>query len=309
MKYIIESAVLNENGLDEDNSILIENSKVIYANKYFSKYNYFKVNIENFLITPGYVMIDFEVVKLANFQLFKERMKHLQTIGCTTLITACEVQHESQFSTCLKKAKHALINSSIDFVIAAKIPFQNLTATFIRQCCKFKVPIVFLEITNIEDIYEVHWQRIRDELFPYHCYLVPLWNLDNTSRKINKLQSDWTELLTENKITTQSAAPLEHTPIKKQFLLNAGLFPLKGSLNVGSDADYLLFLKERLKGGDNTDFFEHPDVVFATGKVQKAGQNVFYEPGCGKELRIKVPRKFVPISQAFKPQSIPVDYW
>lgn len=309
MKYIIKSAVLNENGLNENISILIENSKIIYRNKYFSKYNFFKLNVENFLISPGYVMIDFDVVKLADFQQFKERMKHLQTIGCTTLITACEVQFESQLGTCLKKTKHALINSSIDFVIAAKIPLRNLTATFIRQCCKFKVPIVFLEITSIEDIYSVQWQRIRDELFPYHCYLVPLWNLEVTSRKINELKSDWTKLLTENKIATQSTPPLEHTPVKQRFLLNAGLYPNKGALNAGSDADYLLFLKERLKGVDNAEAPMLPDVVFATGKVQKAGQYVNFNPGCGKELQIKVPRKFVPISQAFKPQTIPVDYY
>lgn len=311
MKYIIENVVLNENGLDEKKSILIENSKVIYCNKYFSKYNYFKVNIENFLLLPGYVMIDFDVIKLIDFQQFKERMKYLQALGCTTIITACEVQHESQFSASLKKTKHVMINSSIDFVIAARIPLRNLTVTFIRQCSKLRVPIIFLEITSIEDIYSVLWQRIRDELFPYHCYLVPIWNLDDTSQTINKLKSDWIKLLTENKIETQSTVPLEHTPIKKQFLLNAGLYPRKGCLNTGSDADYLLFLTERLNRFENANGSldqELPDVVFATGKVQKAGQDVIFEPGCGKELKIKVPRRFVPISQAFMPQSIPIDY-
>lgn len=311
MKYIIEGAGLSKNGLDEKKSILIENSKVTYCNTHFSKYSYFKVNVEKFHILPGYVMIDFDVVKLADFQQFKERMKQLHTIGCTTLITACEVSFESQFSSNLRKAKQALINSSIDYVVAVKIPLRKLTATFIRKCCKSKVPIVFLEITRIEDIYSVHWQRIRDELFHYHCYIVPLWNLDVTAGNIKTLKSDWTEHLTDNKIATQSTSPLEHTPIKKQFLLNAGLYPQKGALNAGSDADYLLFLKERGKLVDTEAYLDQelPDVVCATGKIQKAGREVIFEPGYGKELQINLPRKFVPISQAFKPQSITVDYY
>lgn len=309
MKYIIENASLNENGQEEKRSFLIENSRVSYCNKYFSRYSYIRMNAESFVISPGHVMIDFNVVKLLDFQQFKERMKHLQTIGCTTLITACEIQYESQFYSSFKKIKQTLINSSIDFVIAAKIPLRILTATFIRKCCKSKVPIVFVEITSSEDIYSVNWQRIRDELFPYHCYLVPLWNLTVSSQKIKKLKSDWTELLTENKITTQSTVPLEQTPISKQFLVNVGLYPKKGTLMVGSDADYLLFLKDKDKNQEVNLDQRLPDVVFATGKIQKAGRSVYFEPGRGKEILIKVPRKFVPIKQAFSPQSIPVDYY
>ncbi|MFN7252217.1 MAG: hypothetical protein ACK4M9_15655 [Anaerobacillus sp.] len=309
MKYIIENALTNIYGEEQRNSYLIEGSKVMYNANHFSQYNHMRINTDRFVLTPGYAMVDFSILSISHFSSFKERMKHLQSIGCTTLITAFNVFLEHEFRTELKKAKHALINSSIDYLLGAKIPLSKLTPTMVRMCCKHKVPLIFAEIIDPEEINDVNWQWIRGELFPYHTMIVPIWNIPGSKRTLQRFKMEWEQILTVNKITTQIDAPIEHAPLSKQFLLNVGLYPKKGALKVGTDADYLLFSKAELDG-DEKDYKDiHPEVVVANGVVKKAGIEVYIQPGVGKELTVAVPRQFTQISHAFQPATIYVDYY
>lgn len=309
MKYILENTLTNLYGEEHIKSYLIEENKVIYTSNYFSKYKYMRLNTNQFVLAPGFSMIDFSILSISHFHSFKERMKFLKSLGCTTLITAFDVIVESQFQTQLKKAKHSLINSSIDYLLGVKISLSKLTPTMIRKCCKHKVPLLFAEINNLEDIDAIRWQWIRNELFPYHVMIVPIWNVSVSKYKLRKFQSIWEDILTENKIITQADCPKEHTPLSKQFLLDIGLYPTKGSLQVGTDADYLLFSKKEVLLKKNQLHQIQPDVVFANGKVKKAGKKFFLKPGSGKELIVKIPRKFNPISNAFQPPTISIDYY
>ncbi|MCT8138904.1 hypothetical protein H1D32_15005 [Anaerobacillus sp. CMMVII] len=309
MSYIIENTLTNLYGVEHKNSYIIEGSKVIYSSKHLSKYRHFRVNTNQFVLTPGYIMIDFGILTIDDFQGFKDGMKHLQTIGCTTLITACDVQVEDQIDRELKRAKHALINSSIDYLLGVKIPLKKLTPTLVRKCCKYKVPILFTEINAPEDIHTIQWQWIRNELFPYQIMIVPIWNISAPAWKLRKLKSDWDDVLTKNKILTQQDSPSEHTPLPKQFLFNIGLYPMKGSLQVGTDADYLLFSSKGLVDNESDLGELYPDVVIANGIVKKAGSNVIMQPGCGKELIVNIPRRFNPISNAFQSDAISIDYY
>ncbi len=307
MKYIIENIVTNYYGDEQINSYLIEKNKVIYSSNYFSKYKYMRLNTTDYVLTPGYQMIDFSVISINNFQNFKERMKYLQTIGCTSIITACHVRSEVHFLEELKRAKHALNNSSIDYLIGIKIPLLKLTPTLVRKCCKHKVPIIFTEINDPNEIYTIQWQWIRNELLPYQVMIVPIWNVSAQTRTLNKMKNEWEEQLTINKITTQLETPKEHTPLNKPFLLNIGIYPNKGSMQTGTAADYLLFSKQKLKeaAGDFRNLA--PEIVYANGQVKKAGSNVFLKPGCGQEIVVNIPKKFNSIYNAFQPISICVD--
>lgn len=304
MKYIIENACTLFYGQEQKNSFLFDESKVLYKANHFTQYNHMRINADQFVVTPGHVMIDFDVVHMNDFHAFKERMKHLLNLGCTTYITACDIQYENQLYTRLKQAKHALINSSIDYVVGVKVPLSKLSVTFVRKCCKLKVPIIFVDVNDMYDMYSVQWQWIRQELFPYQPAIIPIWNVEASKRKLNRLKSEWAELLTMNKITTKTSVPNEQTPLSKQFLLTIGVYPEKGSLQVNCDADYLLFLKENLIDGQIDFERVRPKVVFATGKVKKAGSTILMQPGIGKELEVKVPKKFVPISEALEPSQI-----
>lgn len=307
MTYIIENASTSLCG-KENRSYLIEGSKVAYTSTHFAQYTFMRMNTDNFIVRPGHVMIDMSVIKISNFNNFKERMKFLQEIGCTTVISAFDISYESQFVSELKKAKHALINSTIDFVIGLKIPLRKLTPTLMRKCCQYDVPILFTEINEIADIYRVQWQRIREELYRYRVFIIPVWKVDLSTRNFNRLQTNWLNILAQNKIYTQKASPKELTPLSKQFLLTLGLYPNKGSLHTGSDADYLLYFKDKLI---NQIHFhtDKPEVVIVKGVVKKAGQKIYLEPGSGKEITIKVPSKFVPIEQAFQVDAQPIDYY
>ncbi len=309
MRYIIENTLTNYYGQEQTNSYLIEGSKIIYTSNRFSKHKEIRMNTKDYIITPGHVMLDFTVLSISDFPSIKERMKLLQSVGCTSLITACEVKHENDITFELKKARHSLINSSIDYLIGIRVPLKKFTQTLARKCCKHKVPLIFADITDPEDIEDVPWQWIRNELFPYHPMIIPIWNAPISSGRLKRLKSQWNEILLENKITTEIDVPIEHRPLEKQFLLKVGLYPLKGSLRIGTDADYLLYKKNSLDT-EEWDFTKLvPEVVFANGTVKKAGQQLFVQPGSGKELIVKLPRKFVPITNAYQPSSILVDYY
>ncbi|RXJ03959.1 hypothetical protein DS745_00790 [Anaerobacillus alkaliphilus] len=310
MRYIIENTLTNRYGEEKINSYLIEGSKIIYTSNRFSKHNHMRLDTSNYVIAPGHIMIDFSVVAINDFHSIKERMRHLQGLGCTTLITACEVHHENEVKSNLKRVKHALINSSIDYMIGIRTPLKKLTPSLARKCCKHKVPVIFTEITEPEDIDVVPWQWVRNELFPYHPMILPIWNVPNSSGRLRRLKSKWEEILTENKITTLVDVPDEHTPLQKEFLLNIGLYPIKGSLHIGADADYLLFSQKALEEAEKGTIDEvRPEIVYASGTVKKAGRHIFIKPGSGKELTVNVPRKLVPISNAFQPSPIPIDYY
>lgn len=308
MKYIIENILLCQSDQEQSKSLLIEDSKVVNAHSRLSHYNYMRLNTDNFSITPGHVMIDLSIINIDDFSCFKERMKHLQNIGCTTLISASDLRYESQFEFEIKKAKHAFINSSIDFLIGIKTPLKKLTATLVRKCNKYKVPVVFVEINSIEELYIPEWQRIRDELFTFQIIILPIWNIQASKMKLKKIKRDWKELLTEYHITTYENAPDEHQPLSKEVLSNIGLYPKKGALLTGSDADYLLFKNDNLNKDKNEITQQLPDVVCANGVIKKAGVDIFIRPGSGKEIIVNVPRKFVRINQAFQPTTISIDY-
>lgn len=309
MKYIIENATTNMYGREVNNTYLIGDSKVLYKSNHFTQYNHMRLNTDQFIITPGHVMLDFNVIHITNFKEIKERMKTLQQIGCTTFITACEVEYESELRFKLKKAKHSLINSCIDYVVGVKVPLTSLTRTFVRKCCKYQVPILFVEINDISDMYTIDWQSIREELFPYRIFIVPIWNLTISKWNLKKLKTDWNQILTTNKIVTIVDVPIEHTPLSKRFLYNIGLFPKKGSLQINCDADYLLFFKERFNNGSDVAQLDNPEVVFANGIIKKAGDEIVIRPGIGKEIVVKVPNKFIPISHAFQPEPVFIDYY
>ncbi|OIJ15839.1 hypothetical protein BKP35_02275 [Anaerobacillus arseniciselenatis] len=304
MKYIIENATTLFYGEKQKQSFLLDGAKVVYKSSHFSHFSHKRLNTDQFVITPGHVMIDFDIMHITDFHVFKERMRHLHDLGCTTLITACEIEYEKQFQTKLKKAKHNLINSSIDFVVGARVPIKKLSTSLVRKCCRLRVPIIFVELNEVYDMYSVDWQWIRQELFPYHPLIVPIWNLNVSRRKLEGIKSEWSYLLNTNKVTTLTSVPNEHTPVSKQFLLNIGLYPKKGSLQGNCDADYLLFSKENLNHSVIDFESVRPEVVFANGKVKKAGSSIFIQPGIGKELEVIVPKQFVPINEAYEPSTV-----
>lgn len=307
MNYVIENAQSSFFGREQQKSFCITGDTVVYTHSHFDYYSYLRMNIDNFIISPGHVMIDFSLNTIVDFLQFKERMKQLLRSGCTTVITAVDISYEANFLTQLKKGKHSLINSSIDFVVGGRIPLSKLTPTIIRSCRKHKVPILFVEINEETDLRVVQWQWIRDELFPYSVNIVPIWKMKSSTWKQKKLEQIWVRLLAENKIYTIGTCPEEQSPLSEAFLKDVGLYPRKGSLLAGSDADYILWHQQ--KEATKNIVLSKPDIVCSHGKVKIAGDYSNIQPGCGKEIIIHVPRKFRSIEDAFDTRPIIIDYY
>ena len=110
------------------------------------------------------------------------------------------------------------------------------------------------------------------------------------SKKEIIYQQKWKDFIRNYKIPNYVPFPDEHERFGKDLCKLIGLFPTKGELLVGSDVDYNLY--------DHKDPIESslPKVVVLRGRVIKADDRISYIPGYGREIKIKMPGQFIPIS-------------
>lgn len=301
MNYSIESAINYQYGDIETKNFYIRNSKFEYVSKQKIQFTGFQVNTTGMVMTPGYVMFDFDLINIVVFSSIKERMRYLQTIGCTTVITVCEIDDEKNFEQKLRKARQALINTTVDYLISVKVSLSNLTPVFVRKCKHYKVPIVFITLNENSNLNKVKWQEIKNETFQYDIHICPIW----IGSKMNEVEGIeiLNEILLKYRLPTFINPIREHEPLNKRSLRSLGIYPQKGLLSTGSDVDYLLFRKQDFLNS-NTGKNLQPSVVVVRGKVLKAGENVMIYPGNGKEVIINLPRRFVPIEEDFSIKTI-----
>ena len=62
--------------------------------------------------------------------------------------------------------KTTLISSPIDFIIGVRIPVRLITPSFIRKCKREKVPAIFVELEDLDELEDIPWGWVRDALFP-----------------------------------------------------------------------------------------------------------------------------------------------
>lgn len=289
MTYLIKGA-REANGESKD--LLIHGCKVAYKAKSLNRLKHVQMNCGGFLITPGRVMIDFSILQESDFSLYKKRMIELERLGCTTVLVVCEVTCEEKLLQQLKKARHHMINSSIDYVIGISVPLKKLTSTLVRRCKREKIPFIFTSVESELDFDTVKWAWIREALFPYRMAIVPDWNaFGGTKREMIKLQRKWYDLATAHDISTFDLLPENETILTKPALRKIGISPLKGELYRGGDLDYNLYGNGSLDDCVHLHYDKNsiPDVVVLRGKVMKAGRTVYYRPGFGNEISVRTP--------------------
>ncbi|WP_209122606.1 hypothetical protein [Alkalihalobacillus sp. BA299] len=301
MKYILADAKREEGNPFQKKSYYIENDSVSYVNDKMDKLQFTRINLTGFTLAAGHIMNDFNLMNFDHKEAYKMRFKRLIEKGCTTIITYPYVDEVNELKKKLRLARHKLINSPIDFVIGIQTSIHSLTPLLIRKCRLEKVPVIIVNIQSLDDITGVAWGRIKEAMLTYQLLIIPQWTETSLTRKLEeKLAEVWDMISNQYRIPTHFPFPGEHEPLPKVLSKKIGLYPRKSELIVGSHVDYILFQNGETEQDPDPIIPIEPAVVVLRGKVLKAGDYVYFKPGFGREVRITLPRHFLPISEAFK---------
>ncbi|MDR7075288.1 hypothetical protein J2Y03_000276 [Neobacillus niacini] len=297
MGYIIENAnILKETKLTQT-SLLIEGNHIAAKQNHNNHNKLMKMNAESFIMTPSFVLLDTKIPLNASFQEFRKYIiDNFLLKGCTTILTYISISYENELAEKIKETKTALISSPIDFLISVKIPLKSLTPSFIRKCKKERVPAIFLEIDDLNELSDIPWGWIKEALFPYNCPLVPIISND-LKKEARRALSKWKVIMENQKIPSILEEIRENQPLSSLVLNKLGLLPQKASLLHGSEVSYNLFLKVReiMNVDEMALFHYHCDRLVVTvnkGQVVRAGEKVLFKPGNGEYVRVRTPSYF-----------------
>jgi hypothetical protein len=291
MPYVINRANVKKEREIIQCSLSIKNNKIEYIRPHMDNVKLMKMDVSPYLLTPGHVMLDFNIEKLTTFSSQKEYIKDLISKGCTTILVSVTVNYEAELKIAIKKIMHVMINSPIDYCIGVRIPIRALTPSFVRQCKRLKIPVIFVDLAE-KDIDSIAWGWIRDALYPYYLSLVPIWSDDLTKGKLKKQSESWKEVMKEERIPTVPECPPTGEPLSMNVLRKIGISPLKGEIRIGGDVDYNLYeIKSReFANPEEVNYdMNKPIITVHKGRNIKVNHQFNINPGYGERVNIKVP--------------------
>ena len=295
--YIIENANILKDKQLTTCSLIITNEKITMIQKSTSYYRYMRMNLEPYIMTPSYVLLSSEIPFKTSFQELKTYLsEHFLIKGCTTIFTYVDLSYENELSDKINEMKKALFSSPIDFIIGVKIPVRMITPSFIRVCKKHKIPAVFVELRELDELDQIPWGWIREAMFPFNSPLIPL--ISSSQKKEARLVlSKWKDRMMTERIPALYEVLEENNPLSIPVLNKIGLYPQKGSLMTGTELSYNLYLKDReiRKVDEESLFHYHSNRLVVTvhkGKVIRSGDKVLFRPGSGEFVKVRTPSYF-----------------
>ncbi|WP_053363952.1 hypothetical protein [Bacillus sp. FJAT-27251] len=291
MAYIIENAHVLKNGEIKDLCLLVENNRILSATAAPAVYKHIRMDADRFIMTPTHVLADFHLP--FNLSFAEKKAYYLDKFiakGCTTILTAVHFQREKEMEPKFKKIRSELTDCPVDYCIGARFPAHKLTPALVRRCKKEKVPVLFLEVENGEELVKIPWGWIKEAMFPYNSLLVPVFKNPSDT----KLVRVWREIMKSHGIPSLESQMEEHLPLGRGVLEKTGIIPKKSYLHQGSEVSYNFYLKDReSKPMAESELYlkhdTHLAVTVHNGTVIRAGKHVSYRPGAGEYVEIRMP--------------------
>jgi hypothetical protein len=294
MAYIIENINILKKERLKKTSILVAGNRIEMIKDSFQKYRCVRMDGSPYIMTPTTTILDNKVTQQSNSKKQKQYIEeNLIKKGCTTFLTSCQLTNEKELHVATKKIKNNLLNSAIDYVIGVQIPMKILTPSFIRLCKKEKIPVIFIEIKDAGELARIPWGWIKESMFPYNPPLVPIFLSMKELEKKNA-QIIWASIMREGKIPSINKELKEGVAISSNNLVKMGIYPFKGNVYQGGEVTYNLYEKSRsiINIEENQLFLYHNDRIQMTvhhGECIRAGDHVYYRPGFGEHIGVKVP--------------------
>lgn len=299
MTYIIENVNLLQNKRKERTSILIKEKQISAISDSFQRFSYMRLNGQPFIMTPPHIIFDPLIPLEKSFAELKTYfINEFIKRGSTVFLTYADVKWESMLSTTLKRLKTRLMNSPIDYVLGVRIPVRLLTPSFIRKCKKEKVPVLFIEVDEKDDLRNVPWGFIREAMFPYNSLLIPIFGGGGSDRKERRaIVQQWKRILSAEKIPFAAEELLEKSVISSELSQRIGIIPIKSHIHSGGEVSYNFYLdcNEINKIEQSQLYLYHNHRLVVTvhkGMVIRAQDEVLFRPGFGEHVLINIPSFF-----------------
>lgn len=298
MTYIIENAHVLKGQALSTTSMLIEGERIISYKPSFNQYKYMRMDADPYIMTPTHVLFDPALPLTGSFNERKDYfLKNFLLRGSTIVLTTVKIKFERELDQKLKLAKSDLIDSPIDYVVGVSIPASLMNPGFIRKCKRAKIPAIFLELADMDELGRIPWGWVKEALFPYNSPIIPVFP-DIKNKKGKQIQANtWAEWMKKEGIPSVYEELTDMNPIPRSVLMKIGIFPAKANLFSGGELSYNLYYKndETARLDENGLFTTQAHSLAVTvdkGKVIRADKEVYYRPGKGENVIIKTPGFF-----------------
>ncbi|TSB46924.1 hypothetical protein [Alkalicoccobacillus porphyridii] len=300
--YLLNEALRLKNNELFRQSLVIDQEKISYVRERLPYWKKRKVNMEGIVLAPAKVGMCIRMLNSRSEQEREDIERQWLSEGVTTIIVLAEIEKERNLHEKLEAVNHKMKKVSLDYVVAITIPLKLLKPSLLRLCRRLKIPLIEVRIDSRESLSRVAWSRLAEASLTYPCVLVPSTQ-DIHSTETTRL---WQQQSAHFGLTTASSKRIW----SKELLQKSGIYPQKGELLVGSDADYLLYKQlgshqlsrkaRKLAASHNLDYDRvEAEVVVRRGQILKANQSYFLY-GDGKQIQVNKPKRMLSLNYATK---------
>ncbi|RFU68489.1 hypothetical protein D0469_12180 [Peribacillus saganii] len=289
MAYLMEKFQLLQHGELKETSMFIKNNEIQTIHISTAKLKFMKMNLEGFVIAPSFCTVAGEIGNGKQDSLMELYVRR----GITSIIVPVPICYEFEVKEKVRTFRKKLETSPLDYVLALQIPQRLLTPSIMMYCKSAKIPAVFIEVDQLDALESLAWTWIKQSGFPYSPVLIPLFKEKEFDRGYEKR---WVQLMRTVKISSLDSGLVAGEPLGLEQMKKLGIYPKKGDLHAGGEINYNIYLKEAagdLLNGKHSLIYDKVIGTVSKGKVIRAGETLYLNPGDGREIIVQVPGFFI----------------
>lgn len=296
-KYIIEDALYATDESSRRVSFLVEDDKIAAIREKFSYYSHIRLNISPFIMTPSHVICDVSLPVDLDFSSFKTYfLDHFISKGCATILTSFTISYEFEFLGKLEERKTSLLSSPLDYTIGLSAPAHLITPEVIRLCKRNRVPVIWVEVDDMEAFRSIKWGWVKGLLYDYRITFVPFFTTKLDKKQKMKHLRMWQKTMSSENIPHFSDEMKQKVPMSISQLKKIGMYPHRGNFLPGGEISYNLYMKKEMDQSPDDSLFHYESHVLKCtmnrGKYHFLNGRTYFHPGAGKELKIQTPGFF-----------------
>ncbi|WP_028783028.1 hypothetical protein [Thalassobacillus devorans] len=271
--------------------VLVEEDR--FVRRFLAASHPMELNVDAFHITPGYVMVDVATPLYPSADKMTLSFDYLKR-GCTLLIVQLPIKTSHLFKEKYESFCRMLAGLPLDYMITPVVAPRLLTPAMVRFFGMQKVPFILFEGTDEKVYEEVAWEWLAQAQSYSRTPIAPLVSPQKENHP--KVYTEWNKIVEHcDMITLQD--PVTDLPLTSKNLRRAGIYPYKGELVPGGQADFNM----HLHNGDTliddpaeiSYYGSVPDITIKDGNVIQIHQQILNEKVTGMHRKVSIPMHFV----------------
>ena len=286
--YFYQRTWHKENWVNKE--VLVEDD--CFVRKFLSSSHPIELNVDAYHVTPGYVMLDHSAPLYSSVDKKKLSLDYLIR-GCTLLLVQLPITTTHLFKQKYHSFLHMLAGLPMDYMISPVVAPRLLTPAMVRFFGLRKAPFILVELHTEKDMKNVAWEWLAQAQSYTRIPIAPFIKVKGEDSQ--KLYDAWKKTVEHCDMITLKDPITEH-PLTSNNLRRAGIYPYKGDLMPGGQADYNLHLHDGCTVIDDpTEIRYHgsvPDVTIMNGEVVQVNQEIMNDNMIGKHRKVSIPMHF-----------------